>query len=350
MKLLFSKIRPVNLNKECFIDRFGALSREANLLHISTGFISIDSILFLKKNLEEGTLPSISLTIGMHAFSGFTKSQYEAVASFAEYMKSSGKGSVRICIAFPFHGKIYTFYKTGNPVASIIGSSNLSALGNENDRIFEVDVEITEADILKEIIKLQLLIDEKGTKPFLEWEPREFKQAESLLGELPDVRKVTQAEIDEIKSRVVSQFRLPLKPTLKSNLNVYFGKGRLNTKTGIIRPRPWYEIEVIVPKEITTLPGFPYLRDFEVITDDGWKFACNTNGDFSKNFRSKGSLIILGAWIKGRMEAAGVLKVGELITSAHLEKYGRDYLTLKGTDDPHLFYLSFDPMERDNAF
>ena len=44
---------------------------------------------------------------------------------------------------------------------------------------------------------------------------------------------------------------------------------------GAIRPRHWYEVELIVPIEITTAEGYPK-RDsvIRVYTDDGWRFNC----------------------------------------------------------------------------
>jgi len=142
-------------------------------------------------------------------------------------------------------------------------------------------------------------------------------------------------------------FSIPLKGSdiaPKSNLNVYFGKGR-EGKNGVIKPRPWYEVELIVPKKIATKEHYPQSEtaeaSFDVITDDGWKFKCKVSGDFNKNFRSEGDLTILGKWIKGRLENAGALSVGEPITDDTFVKYGRDYFTFTKTDEPNLWYLDF---------
>ena len=56
-----------------------------------------------------------------------------------------------------------------------------------------------------------------------------------------------------------------------------------------------------------------------------------TSGDYGKNLRSKDDLTILGRWIKGRMEANGALKSGELLTSSSLDSYGRNSITLTQT-------------------
>jgi hypothetical protein len=71
-----------------------------------------------------------------------------------------------------------------------------------------------------------------------------------------------------------------------------------------------------------------------VYTDDGWKFDCKIQGDYGKNFRSAGDLKTLGRWIKGRLERAECLKVGQPVTEEVLQKYGRKTISLKETSDP----------------
>ncbi len=345
MELLIPKIKPIRLEHESFADTFGMLASDSDEVWITTGYISISSILFLKENIESDNLPPISLTVGMHAFDHFTQAQYDAVYSLADYVKATSLGQVQICTAFPFHGKIYSFRKNSKPFSAIMGSSNLTALEESRLRIFEADIKLTEEPILRDISSLQSEIESKSTTPFLDWTPKKIKKTVAPISGLPDVQKVSKSTVLQTKNDSKAVFKLRLKPEARSNLNVYFGKGRLNTRTGLIRPRPWYEIEVIVSSDITSNTGFPFKREFEVITDDGWRFMCKTSGDYSKNFRSEGGLIILGSWIKGRMEAAGALKVGELITKEHLKKYGTEHLILKSTSDLNLFYLSFDTGE-----
>ena len=141
-------------------------------------------------------------------------------------------------------------------------------------------------------------------------------------------------------------FDLPVKSTPKSNLNAFFGKGRKNIRTGVVRPRPWYETEVIVPKRITELLGYPIKhsglgRVITVFTDDGWSFKCKISGDYSKNLRSEDDLKTLGLWIKGRLENRGVLKVGEPVIEETLRRYGRDTIQLMATNDPDVWLIDF---------
>ncbi len=91
-------------------------------------------------------------------------------------------------------------------------------------------------------------------------------------------------------------------------LMLFFGKGR-EAKNGLVKPRHWYEVELIVPKNITEQNGYPKAKTddaiFDVITDDGWSFKCKVSGDYSKNFRSEGDLKILGKWLKRTIRECG---------------------------------------------
>ena len=63
----------------------------------------------------------------------------------------------------------------------------------------------------------------------------------------------------------------------------------------------------------------------------------------SKNLRSKGGLQILGYWVKGRLEDANIISIGDLIDENHLKKYGRNNIELISTNSEDLFLLNFKP-------
>lgn len=65
------------------------------------------------------------------------------------------------------------------------------------------------------------------------------------------------------------------------------------------------------------------------------------SGDCSKNFRSEGDLKILGKWLKGRLENAGVLSVGDPVTAETLRRYGCSTFTLTKTTRPDIWFLDF---------
>lgn len=150
--------------------------------------------------------------------------------------------------------------------------------------------------------------------------------------------------IDCLILKLGEHYSIELKDTPRSNLNVFFGKGRLQPN-GIIRPRHWYEVEIIVSKQVTSLPGYPQSQTdsatFDVVTDDGWRFKCKVSGDYSKNFRSADDLQILGKWIKGRLEQSGALNVGDLVTKETYDRYGNNSITLSKTKEQGVWLLEF---------
>ncbi len=56
-------------------------------------------------------------------------------------------------------------------------------------------------------------------------------------------------------------------------------------------------------------------------------------------------LHVLGAWIKGRLMSHDAVQFGEFITETHLQKYGRDFISLTLTDQfkdgLQIFFLDF---------
>jgi hypothetical protein len=348
MELLYSKIKPCEYDNSSFGEAFESGVVNSDSIKIATGYVTEDSLLELKSILlfynEKNKTKTCSLVIGMHGREGFTRAQYDAAIELATFLKEKDIGSVRVCTAFKFHGKTYVFAKDGSavPVSAMMGSSNL---GNILDnRQWEVDALLTEKGVLSELDVLHNELVVKASTDILDWpKPETFIEMPDLLKDRIDVEKAEDEEYRKIESTVTDRvFDLPLKTEAKSNLNTYFGKGRLATSTGAIRPRHWYEVELIVPIEITTADGYPK-RDsiIRVYTDDGWRFSCKIQGDYGKNFRSEGDLKTLGRWIKGRLERAGCLKVGQPVTKEVLDKYGRHTISLKETSDPEVWLLDF---------
>ncbi len=338
MRLLLTRKKPLQLKQDEFFDAFEEYSNSAQSIDISTGYVSVESIRFLLENVKASTLPHIDLAIGMHAFDGFTKTQYDAAMNLADELKKSNTGSASICISFPFHGKIFAFHKNGKPFAAIIGSSNLSGLCPGSPNV-EVDAAIEDPKFLEELSAFQKQLRGKACEPLENWNPKRFIQNNVLVG----AERLNPKEAGKFWSlKQLTEFSIPLKAELKSNLNACFGKGRENKRKKLIRPRPWYEVELVVPSIITALPEYPRQQSFKTITDDGWSFNCKTSGDYSKNFRSENDLSILGTWIKGRLESAGLLKIGELVNEDMLRRYGKDHIKLIKTEDPEIWLLEFD--------
>jgi hypothetical protein len=201
-------------------------------------------------------------------------------------------------------------------------------------RNYEVDIEVSDVLSCNKIADLlDGLFDESSSNFELIASNIQIKENENaLLSTRSDVLTVGKEKIAKILDKLLSNsFEIPLKDAPKSNLNAYFGEGRLNQQ-GFVKPRHWYEVEIIVDQAVQkSSKNYPSNQDFIVYTDDGHRFLMRTSGDYGKNLRSKDDLTILGRWIKGRMESANALKSGELLTAASLERYGRNTISMTQT-------------------
>ena len=113
---------------------------------------------------------------------------------------------------------------------------------------------------------------------------------------------------------------------------------------GRFSKRDYYEVEIIISTKIPNRSLLPNKEDgnFTVITNDGYKFECARQGDYGKNFRSAHDLKILGRWIKGQMENAGALKLGDKVTEETLRKFGKSSLVLTQSVDKDFWILTLE--------
>lgn len=348
-ELLVSNYEPVGTSCHTFSDTFYDLLEESDRVDIATGFISADSLAELIGFIGRNEGPKLTLFLGMYATVKLRRAEYDAAIKLNELLQKKGLGEILFSKCFPFHGKIYSFYKNGKPQAGIIGSNNLSTI-LKSAKTYEASVLLKDPEINRDIASFLKGLFSNAGSCITDYDTSKGFKLAGALEEVACSMEVKKTDVDEVKDHLTSlEFEIPLKTTDKSNLNVFFGKGREDTK-GFIRPRPWYEVELIVPKETTTKVGYPKAQTadavFPVVTDDGWRFKIKISGDDSKNFRSEGDLTILGRWIKGRLEQAGLLKVGEPVTDELLERWGRKSLRLVKTSKDGLWFLDFSPGHR----
>lgn len=346
MSLIYSNYVPLETESDTYHEAFTRLLELSDRLKIASGYISADALIYLKSVVEANGGPYIELNIGMHFFDGITKQQKEAVEELDTALRKNKLGGVFFVVTFPFHGKLISFSKRDVILGALIGSSNLTNIvKNKANRQYEVDYLLHDADAVRvEDFISQLNI--ASTKAYGDLDIKIVEAANSLLDDQYGVVKVSP--IDTTHLKFDKAFEIPLKAdgASRSNLNTFNGKGRGNNPKFVI-PRSWYEVELIVPKSITSQPGYPQCdKDgdggvIEVITDDGWEFSCKISGGNSKNFRSQKDLKILGKWMKGRLENCGALKTGELVNDATFEKYGRNTFTLARISGSNKWYLDF---------
>ncbi|MGV8905917.1 MAG: restriction endonuclease PLD domain-containing protein [Acetobacterium sp.] len=346
MDFLYSNFPPLRTANHSFSDEFYTLLSESNALDIAVGYVTADSLVELKKTVEMNkNLSRLRLIIGMHYLDKFTVSEYHSAMELNSFLKDCGRGSVKLVTPFRFHGKLYAYEKDGLPYAGVIGSNNLSSIIGNNDRVYEASVLFKNQQDVGQLIHFINELDKTSTEYIDALEIHDFKKNNPLLKDHEHVYEVSDAELSSVKNNLTSiTFNIPLKDAQGSNLNAIFGKGR-EGKNGLVKPRHWYEVELIVPKELACQEGYPRSKtdsaEFDVVTDDGWRFKCKVSGDNNKNFRSATDLKILGKWIKGRLENACALKIGEMVTKDVYSRYGRATVSLTKTKEKGLWYLNF---------
>ena len=341
------------MGNEKFNKKFHALLAQSTVVNIATGYISESSVDSIAEMIYDNGGPVCNLIIGMHYFEKFTYRQYASAVEMNKFLMSNHLGGVKVVTSFPFHGKLYSFKKNESAFASIIGSSNLNnVLSHNPSRQYETDLYISEQTINDEINCFIDNLSHNASLPLTEIKIVDFRESNDLLTNLDGVRKLEDFQLSDFKNKINNSIRfdIPLKTfenkAKKSHLNTHFGKGR-EGKNGIIKARPWYEVELLVPKSITDLPYYPKpnldqkSKIFSAVTDDGYQFECIVNGSGNKNFRSTGSLTVLGKWLKGRLERSGALITGNPVTQNVLDKYGRDHFSLISTAEPDVWYLDF---------
>lgn len=322
--LIQSRIHTNSISK-----MYNKLVETSTHLNIATGFVTNDSIAALKQIVEfrEGYL-NLSLFIGMNYLDGFTRPQYYAVRDLHEFLTSNNIGSVFLSPQALFHGKMYSFMNGSICLASFVGSSNLGSFVGTSQNYIETDILFKNKegkDINDYINEITLSLGKKFHElPILS----QFKENETnLLDGYSYVKKLTKEELqEELSTATRSYVDIPLKTEEKSNLNTYFGKGKVK---GRYSPRGWYEVEIIIGKNLSRRELLPLV--FNVVTTDGYEFKCSRQGDYDKNLRSSYDLKILGRWIKGQMENSGVLKIGTPVTENTLKEFGKNALRFTKT-------------------
>lgn len=370
MPVLYSNVPPLRTpkGKHTLPEYMNSRAAVSDCLYIATGYASKNSLNEISGIVSKYGIRKVVLVLGMYYIEGFPESIYNMAREIDSEWRSQGIGEIRLTKSMKYHGKVYGFYKDGKITSAVIGSHNLGALCHEagNLRQYEISMyteDLSECSELDEHLKS--VISAPVSLPFSELKIDNVVHEENT--KLNGVEGVVKVSADDVASNKAAQtgisFEIPLKVPgmplsnqdfMKSNVNKCYAKGRMNTRTGVITERGWWETEIIVSKSTTSKSTYPE-RDvpFFVITDDGWKFKMHVAGDYSKNLESHGDLKILGYWLKGRLVAAGFIepvdspaadlenvvrsgadiyrKCKGVITYQKLQKYGRTAVTLTKT-------------------
>lgn len=285
---------------------------------------------------------SAKLLLGMAFYEGLSQTKLDILRCLCKDLNDINDNSgVYVTYTRKYHGKVYHF-DNGTQDNIFVGSSNFSTSGTSGNIECTIPVNDSTTKIkVKEFLKY--LFSEENSVSILKADiiipgSKKYKDKISLVS-LDSLQKYNPTTLD---ISTLPNFVFPLNRVVekeKSSLNVYFGKGRLNRKTGIIKPRPWYEIELIANKDINSNPLYPK-GDFDAYTDDGYIIPMRTQGDYFKNIRSKKSLQLFGMWLKGKLQKSGSLTPLTPVTLDTLIDYGNNTLIFTKIDDGK-YHISF---------
>ncbi len=311
---------------------------------VASGYASADIITDFKKEFIKIATNggSAKLLLGMPFYEGLSKHKLELLNTLCKELNKINKDSgVYVSYSRKYHGKIYHFSNSKKDTI-YVGPSNFSASGTFGN--IECNVSVEDSNTKSKIKSFLLyLFSTDNAISILNADiiipgSKKYKNNLSLIN-LDNLKKYKP--IIALKESL-NYFEYPLERVAekeKSNLNVYFGKGRLNAKTGNVKPRPWYEIELIANVKLTSNPLYPK-GDFEAYTDDGYIIPMRTQGDNYKNIRSKNSLQIFGMWLKGKLQKSGALLPLAPVTNDTLIEYGNNKLTFTKFAEGK-YYLTF---------
>ena len=295
MPLLYSNVPPLRKTGEQqnLFEYFEKCARTSDCIYIAVGYASKNSLLEINRLVKECNVKKIILTLGMYYIEGFPESIYNVARQIDEEWRNLGIGEIRLTKSMKYHGKIYAFYNSSKITSAVIGSHNLSGLVQEanNLRQYEISYVTTSTTDCGEIdAHLSAVISEPVSFSFnAATDVKVMHEENKKLNGVEGVIKVSTADVEAYKtSQTAVSFEIPLKVPgipgsnqdfMKSNINKCYAKGRLNTKTGVVTERGWWETEIIVSSTTTSNPDYPE-KDvpFFVITDDGWKFKMHLSG------------------------------------------------------------------------
>ena len=344
---LFTNDRSAGGHK--FKKEFKSRLTKSNKLIIASGYFGASSILEYEEDiLRLGERGEVKILIGMVFHGGVTKKQEEVLSALDSKLRIVNPVNGIYISIKPYHGKIYLFDKQSDKEdeSLYLGSSNFSEEGfvSRNECTALITNEKTRNDVAT---YLAHLFDTKLSKPLKEVELR-IKGKASTTATASKLLKDYEIPYSKYPYATpivgVCKIELRVDDQPASSLNLYFDKGRKNQK-GLYAPRPWYEVEITSNNHDRESPFYPKstlinaesnARTGQFIAyaeDNGvyYKFNMGVYSDYGKAISthiSSGGRSTLGKFIKGKLEKAGLLTEGEVITSDVLLAYGNTYISL----------------------
>lgn len=317
--------------------------RASDSVSIASGYTSLDILnrykdAFIRIAQNGG---QSRLLVGMAFYEGLSQSKLDMLNSLSNELQAIGEGNgVYVCFVRKYHGKLYKFHN-GSTENIFIGSSNFSRSGLSQN--IEATVPVTDRESTDSISSfLDFLFSPEMSVHIGKAEivvPGSGKYRERVsLQTLSDLDRYDPASIDTSGLDYFDYDLTRVVENEKSNLNVYFGKGRWSRTTGLIRPRPWYEVELIADRELNRQPIYPR-GSFKAYTNDGYILPMKTSSETSnfKNIRSEGNLKLFGMWLKNKLQESGALQPLTPVTMDTLDQYGRSVIRFYKISDGNYF-------------
>lgn len=327
--------------------------RNSKRVNMAVGYVSGDILKAFEPNIKRIVRNggNFNLIIGMAFFEGTTGRTLKKIRNLHEQIRTinpNNDNGIKFTWERRYHGKIYQFVNESCE-SVYVGSSNFSDSGLSNN--LEATVSVDDENTKRQVVRYLEWLNSPSQSVYVDQVP-EIVETDSqryrneilsakLSRQEASEYDVSTLSLDGLEFVDISLSRIDKQS--KSNLNCYFAKGRLQRSTGIVTPRNWFEVEIIVDQETTRNPIYPR-GVFKVITDDGFTFECQTQSASNnyKNLRSKHGLSILGKWIKMKLQNADALYPLTPTTSETLERFGKDYIRLYKITDGS-YFMEFKP-------
>lgn len=323
---LFTNVAPLRVSEEKTIK----YNIEKNLsssdeVKIAVGYFSTLGLDMLNEWVHKYHIKKITLIGGMYSVDGIPESVYIKMMSITKVWEKERIGRILLVNNMNYHGKVYTFWRNNKIIKTIIGSANLGAIAPSTgtQRQYELATIIDDpaenklfAEHLEKLVQCTTSANDADTR---------FKKIHEkivLLDGIEGVETLTENAIAHTKDNVEEKvLKIPIKAPRyadrfnkdrgsysHSNINVCYGKGRLNSKTHKRDPRNWFEVQITCDVSLIDKDYYPRKAPFFIITDDNYMFEAHTTSSNHKQLSAYGSDRILGRWIKGRLVATGLLR------------------------------------------
>ena len=290
------------------------------------------------------------IIIGLLFHEGCTQLTKDYLEELDRKLKTRNSDSGIFVTRFQYHGKVYKV--VNNQLTKVfVGSSNFSTASWSTRKEFNIDVSEPQSKA-KTAAFIDYIQNHRDTVA-LSTVPIKIKTKGSKKVNISKKLQnyIVDRAIYSALPAVVGQFAhlLRVDSNPASGLNLYFDKGRRIAGSNKFEPRPWFEIELacqaseirnqFYPGSVPRPSSHSRAGDFVAYIKDGqkiYKLDMKVGGSGGKNIysaRSNGGREILGQYIKGKLQNAGLIQEGDLITSEILEVYGRDTITFKKIND-----------------